>query len=539
MRVLVESLQAVRLAGTPVATSSLMPRLIQVIVFVGGMSSIGIELTASRLIAPFFGSSTFIWANLIGLTLTFLSLGYFLGGRIADRYPSPALLFPITAVAACASGLIPIVSRPILTQSLEAFDDFAVGAFYGSLVGVIVLISLPVTLLGFVSPFAIRLLVSDLSRAGITAGNLYGLSTLGSIAGSFLPVILLIPWIGTTNTFIVLALALFLPSVIALVVIGRIRHAVVSVILVGLMLAANVVVAEGQIRPAERGELIYEYESAYNYIQVVHEDGRYMLALNEGHAIHSIYDPTSVLTGGPWDYFMTAPLVMPNESDSSTGSALIIGLAGGTVARQLTGAFGPIPIDGVEIDEDIARVGREYFAMGSDELPNLNVIIEDGRYMLRTSSNRYDIIGIDAYHQPYIPFQLCTKEFFQEVSDHLNPGGVAVINVGRTETDFRLVDVIAATMRAVFPHVYAIDVEGYNNTMLVGSHVSDGGSHFVANTAGLPESSILRTVAERSLATGNIREVNPDARVFTDDHAPVEFVVDQIILDVAREGEDS
>ena len=174
MRVLVESLQTVRLAGTPVANSSLVPRLIQVIVFVGGMSSIGIELTASRLIAPFFGSSTFIWANLIGLTLTFLSLGYFLGGRIADRYPSPALLFSVTALAACASGLIPIVSRPILTQSLEAFDDFAVGAFYGSLVGVIVLISLPVTLLGFVSPFAIRLLVSDLSKAGITAGNQIG-----------------------------------------------------------------------------------------------------------------------------------------------------------------------------------------------------------------------------------------------------------------------------------------------------------------------------------------------------------------------------
>src|SRR5918998_4635539 len=126
---------------------------LRLLVFVGGFASIGVELTASRLLAPFFGSSTFIWANLIGLTLTFLSLGYFLGGRIADRYPSPALLFSITAIAACASGLIPIVSRPILTESLEAFDDFAVGAFYGSLVGVIVLISLPVTLLGFVSPF--------------------------------------------------------------------------------------------------------------------------------------------------------------------------------------------------------------------------------------------------------------------------------------------------------------------------------------------------------------------------------------------------
>ncbi len=521
-----------------VSSSNLIPRLIQVIVFAGGMSSIGIELTASRLIAPFFGSSTFIWANLIGLTLTFLSIGYFLGGRVADRYPSPTLLFSITAVAACAAGLIPIVSRPVLTASLKAFDDFSVGAFYGSLVGVIVLISLPVTLLGFVSPFAIRLQMSDVANAGITAGNLYGLSTLGSIAGSFLPVILLIPLIGTTRTFVVLSLALLVPSVVALVAVGSFRPAAVAVVFLSLMIAANTAAAGDEIRPAERGRLVYEHESEYNYIQVVEDDGRFLLALNEGHAIHSIYDPTNPLTGGPWDYFMMGPLFTPNESPMSTESALLIGLAGGTVARQLTAAYGPIPIDGVEIDPDIARVGREYFAMGPDDLPNLNVIVQDGRYMLRTTQSHYDLIGIDAYHQPYIPFQLCTKEFFREVADHLNPGGVAVINVGRTETDYRLVNVIAATMRSVYPHVYAIEVDGYNNTMLVGSFQPDGPSHFAVNAAALPEDSVLRPVADRSLATGNIREVNPDARVFTDDHAPVELVVDRIILDVAREGED-
>jgi len=519
-------------------TSVLVTRLIQVIVFTGGMSSIGIELTASRLIAPFFGSSTFIWANLIGLTLTFLSVGYFLGGRIADRYPSPTLLFSITAVAACAAGFIPIIARPILTASLEAFDDFAVGAFYGSLVGVIVLISLPVTLLGFVSPFAIRLRVSDVSNAGITAGNLYGLSTLGSIAGSFLPVILLIPLIGTTRTFIVLAAALLVPSVVALAAVGAVRPASVALALLALMIAANVAAAEGNIRPAERGRLIYEHESEANYIQVVEDDGRFMLALNEGHAIHSIYDPSSDLTGGPWDYFMMGPLFGSGETAASTDSALLIGLAGGTVARQLTAAYGPIPIDGVEIDADIARVGREYFAMGPEDLPNLNVIVQDGRYMLRTSDERYDVIGIDAYHQPYIPFQLCTKEFFTEVRDHLNPGGVAVINVGRTKSNYRLVDVIAATMRSVYPHVYAIEVEGYNNTMLVGSFDQYGLDNFAANTQALPETSILRVVADRSLATGDIREVSPDAQIFTDDHAPVELVVDRIILDVAREGDD-
>ena len=145
---------------------------------------------------------------------------------------------------------------------------------------------------------------------------------------------------------------------------------------------------------------------------------------------------------------------------------LLIGLAGGTVARQLT-AYGPIPITGVEIDPEINEVAREYFAL--DELENVDVIVADGRYALRTSDAIFDLIGVDAYRQPYIPFQLTSREFFQDVSAHLRPGGVAVVNAGRTRTDFRLVEALAATMRDVFPHVVAIDVDRYTNTILVGS----------------------------------------------------------------------
>jgi hypothetical protein len=178
------------------------------IVFFGGLSSVGIELSASRLIAPYFGSSTFIWANLIGLTLAYLSLGYWLGGRMADRSPKPVVLFSTTAVAAFVAGLIPLMSRPILSLSLDAFDDVDVGAFYGSLLGVLFLFAVPITLLGFVTPYAIRLLLSDVAAAGNTVGGVYALSTVGSIAGSFLPVILLIPLFGTANTFLILSLTL-------------------------------------------------------------------------------------------------------------------------------------------------------------------------------------------------------------------------------------------------------------------------------------------------------------------------------------------
>jgi len=290
--------------------------------------------------------------------------------------------------------------------------------------------------------------------------------------------------------------------------------------------------AGGAIRPAQGGDLVYETDSGEHYIQVVQDGTALELSLNEGHATHSIFDPTQPLTKGPWDYFMVAPLFNDLSAPATLNSAMLIGLAGGTVSKQLTAAYGPVPIDGVEIDGVIAEVGREWFDMTE---PNLNVIIGDGRYVLRTSDDTYDLIGVDAYKQPYIPFQLTTREFFQEISDHLTPEGVAVINVGRTESDYRLVDVISSTMLDVFPNVYLIDTERYTNTIVVATNSPSALSNFTNSLAAQDPDSLIRTVGEASLATGNVREVTEVTTVFTDDHAPVERVVDQIILNAARE----
>ena len=165
-------------------------------------------------------------------------------------------------------------------------------------------------------------------------------------------------------------------------------------------------------------------------------------------------------------------------------------------------------------------------------------IVADGRYALRTSDRLFDLIGVDAYRQPYIPFQLTSREFFQEVSAHLRPGGVAVVNAGRTRTDFRLVEALAATMRDVFPHVVAIDVDRYTNTILVGSQSPLSADALIQNVERLPEASPVREVAGWSLTSGNIRAMPsqmPGGSVFTDDRAPVEHVIDQMIFDAARE----
>ena len=511
--------------------------MLYLIVFVGGVTTIGVEIAASRLVGPYFGNSTFIWANLIGLTLTYLSVGYYFGGKLADRYPSETLLYTIAAVAALAIALIPPLSRPILDASLRAFASTSVGAFYGSLVGVMLLFLVPITLLGCVSPLAIRLRLRGVDEAGGTAGSLYALSTIGSIAGSFLPVLVLIPYLGTRQTFYTFA---FVLGAVALLGLVRVRARVPALVAAAL-LGATVLIAlfggRGGIRAAEAGgELLFEGESEYNYIQVVRQGDEVGLILNEGQATHSIYNPNQLLTYGPWDYFMLAPFFNRDQRPEAVDSLCLIGLAGGTTARQFTNVYGPIPIDGVEIDPRIVEVGREFFAMTQ---PNLNVIVQDGRYFLKTTDRRYDVIGVDAYRQPYIPFQLTTREFFQEAYDHLNDDGVLVLNAGRFGTDYRLVDAMATTMRAVFPNVYLVDVGRFSNTMVIATKappVAPGIANYEANIARLPQGSPLRTIGETSLRSGNIREWNDTGGlVFSDNRAPVELVIDQIIIGAAQE----
>ncbi|MGN6359705.1 MAG: spermidine synthase [Thermomicrobiales bacterium] len=507
--------------------------LLYLIVFVGGLTSVGTELVASRLLAPYFGNSTFIWAILIGLTLTYLSAGYYLGGRLADRYPSATFLYLITAVAAFGIGVIPLVSRPILNASLDAFAAGSVGAFIGALIGTVLLFLVPITLLGCVSPLAIRLRLRGVNEAGNTAGSLYALSTIGSIAGSFLPVLVLVPYLGTYQAFYIMAIVLGAASVIALLSVRARVPALVAAALLVAVIAALIFGTPGTLRRAEAGTLLYEGESDYNYIQVTRTGDENDLILNDGHAIHSIYNPNQLLTEGPWDYFMIAPYFNANQRPEDVRSLCLIGLAGGTTARQFTKVYGPIPIDGVEIDPKIVEVGRKYFDMNE---PNLNVIVQDGRYFLKKTDRRYDVIGVDAYRQPYIPFQLTTKEFFQEAYDHLNDEGVLVLNAGRYGNDYRLVHAVADTMKAVFPNVYIIDVARFSNSMVIATKTPSTATNFAANIARLPAGSPLRTIGDLSLSAGNVREWQSDGGlVFTDNRAPVEQVIDQIIIHAAED----
>jgi spermidine synthase len=500
-------------AAEPVATIG-RTRL-AVVVFMGGAGTLATEIAASRLLAPYFGSSTIVWANIIGLILVYLSVGYWLGGKLADRRPEPRLLGVIVLLAALAIVATPFVARPILDLAVEGLDAAAVGAVVGSFFAAVALFAVPVTLLGTVSPFAIRLAIDDVGEAGTVAGRLYALSTVGSILGTFLSAIVTIPLVGTQRTM--LGSAALLVFAAALLLGSRWQVATVAV-------AALLAIPAGTVK-ATPG-LLFEAESAYQYVQVVERpDGSRTLKLNEGVAVHSLWEPDSVLTGGEWDMFLLVPPLL----NRPVHDMAVIGNAGGTIARAFGTFYPDVRIDGVEIDPAVTEAGRRY--LGLDDNPNLHVVTQDGRPFLQQTDRRYDVIVVDAYRQPYIPFYLATEEFFQLARERLEPGGVLALNVARVPGDDRLSRAIGSTLRAVFPQAWVWKPLRFNELML--------GFDRPTTRAGLEERAgrVDRRIASLvPLFREGARPVEQVEEPLTDDRAPVELLTDQMIVDYIAEG---
>ncbi|GCE13054.1 spermidine synthase [Tengunoibacter tsumagoiensis] len=496
-----------------------------ILVFICGLTSLALEMCASRLLGAYFGTSLFIWGNLIGLILLYLTIGYFVGGRLADRYPSEQVLCIITATASVTIALIPFVCQSILSWSVTGMAQVSVSIFYSSLVGTMLLFALPVTLLGLVSPFAIRLLAKDIKHSGRISGSLYAISTVGSILGAFLPVLWLIPTWGVRRSLLILATLLLAASLWGLRPRWRPSFSVAFI----LLAVVTLVVPLGPLKDIPH--LKYQHESLYNYIQVTEEsDGTRQLILNEGEAIHSIYYPPTqdkILTGWYWDYFLAAPYFNPGFTPDKLQRVGIIGLAAGTIAHQFTEVYHHVPIDGVEIDPSIVDVGRKYFDMNE---PNLNVYVQDGRTFLRTTQEKYDVMAIDAFQQPYIPFQLTTREFFAEIASHLSSTGVVTLNTGHTTTDYRLEQAFVNTMRQVFPSVYVFHVPNTFNTEIMATMQPTSLETFQNNLSQLTPDSTLGQVASEVIPTVTEGHAEPNGIVFSDDRAPIEQITDQLLL---------
>jgi spermidine synthase len=492
-------------------------RRIEVLAFVVGSASLGAEIAAARLLAPWFGASTIVWANTIATVLVALSVGYWVGGRLADRDPTLQGLSRIVLAAGGLLALVPFVAGPFLRISVQALDRVEAGAFVGSLIGVLVLVAVPVLLLGAVAPYAVRLSVHSVEEAGRVAGRLYAISTLGSLAGTFLSALVLIPLVGTRRTFLAFALALAVAAVPAMR-----RRFVLAPVGVALLLAIPV----GTVKATGDARVIWERETEYQYARVTESaNGVRELELNEGEAVHSRYEPGTWLTHDYWDEM----LVLPFAGLGQPRSVAILGNAAGTTARAYGHYFPKARVDGVEIDPALTEVGRKLFDMRG---PNLHVHTADARPFLRNAKRRWDVIVVDAYRQPYIPFYLTTHEFFDEVRDHLTPGGVVLVNVGHPSDSDSLEKVLTATMGAALGTVVRDPVKA-TNTVLAGSTGDLSAARLRAAERSLPPDLA-------ALAAATAGRVAPPLRggaVYTDDRAPVEWLIDASIVKVAAEGE--
>lgn len=497
-------------------------------VFASGMTTLAVELTASRLLGNIFGTSNLVWASIIGLILIYLTVGYFLGGWWADRSPHLRTMYLIMAWGAFLIGLVPLVANPILRLAADAFDQLEVGILFGAFTGVLILFSVPVTLLGTISPFAIRLAIRTPTEAGRISGRVYAISTLGSVLGTFLPVLFFIPTIGTTKTFIVFSMFLMLVALVGLWLSYGWRS-VIRWVWMPILVLLLAVFGIGRGIKSTPGQ-IFESESQYNYIQVLEEDGYRYLRLNEGQGIHSVYHPDEINYYGPWKQFLVAPFFnQPSVHPNDIQSIAVVGLAAGTTAHQATEVYGPIPIDGFEIDGQIIEIGEQYFDMNQS---NLNAMAQDGRWGLEHSSRKYDLIALDAYRPPYIPWHLTTIEFFQIVHDRLAEGGAVGINVGRAPGDRRLIDGIVSTLKQVFPSVYVMDVPETFNSIIFATKQKTTTDNLYVNLFALSEYEDVHPLLVEAIEITalNLQPLPESSTIFTDDLAPIEWITNNMVL---------
>jgi predicted membrane-bound spermidine synthase len=484
-----------------------------IVVFAAGAASLATEIAAARLLAPAFGSSTVVWANLIGLVLAALALGYRAGGRLADRRPEPRVLGRIVVASALLLALVPFAAKPFLDLAVRGLDRYSAGAVIGSFFAVLVLFAPPVVLLGMVSPFAVRLSVHDVASAGEVAGRLYALSTLGSLVGTFGAALVAIPAVGTQRTLLGSAALLAGAGAILL---GR------PWVIVAAALGALLGIPPGAIR-AESG-LLWEDESLYQYVSVVQRGEERVLQLNEGVVDHSVWRASTVLTGGEWDMFLAVPPLLGRP----TLRVAVLGNAGGTTARAF-GVFYPrARIDGVELDPAVTRAARRFLGLGSN--PRLRSVTADARPFLRRTHERYDLVLVDAYRPPYVPFYLATKEFFRLVRDRLAPDGIVALNVATVPDDDRLARGIEATLRPDFAQVLGWQALRFNRLVL--------GLRRPLTPADLRKRLARVPTTLRPLTRLLARDARPGAHgsAWTDDRSPVEWVTDRMVIGFAAHG---
>ena len=377
-----------------------------------------LEITGSRVLTPVFGSSTTTWGILIGIILTGLTVGYFLGGRISDSHPSFKRLCSVMFSTGLFILFIPFMSQPLIEFFIKMTSDFSTATFFSTLF----IFGLPAILLGFVSPYAIKLAATTLHKIGTTAGNLYSISTLGSIFGTFLTIFALIPFFEIQHLIFAFGFILMAISTVGL---SKIPKIMVGVLVVVFVVNSMGVVTSLDINSTFRSDsdVLVEEETSYSSLSVTEKNNFRTLYIDG--AVQSqmdLNDPSKLVLYYTKSFHLTS-LINPQLEE-----VLFVGGGGFSGPKSFLENYEDIAkIDVVEIDPMVIDVAKEYFFVPEDE-PRLEIINEDARVFLTQTDRKYNAIILDAYSGYDIPFHLMTKEFYHILDERLTEDGIIVSN---------------------------------------------------------------------------------------------------------------
>ena len=495
--------------------------------FFAGMSVMAVELGASRLLAPYFSSSQIVWTIIIGTIMIAMALGNIYGGRKADKDPNPDKLYGRIIIAAIWIAAIPVLGK-YLILGISALLIFTVSNNFliiAALIACLVIFVFPLFLLGTVTPSLVKYTVDSLDDSGKIVGMLNASNTIGSIIGTFVPTFISIPAVGTSVTFLIFSGILMALAVVYFVT-SKIRAKKVIVGLVAFVVCC--IFGHNNSFAFWQSDLTYEGESVYNYLQVYEDDTEVVLSTNVLFGVQSVYQKEKGLTGLYYDYAMAAPLMAGINEQEDDLDVLILGMGTGTFATQCERYYGNVNLEGVEIDEKISALATEYFELPDD----VKVTTYDGRAYLNAVDTKYDVIMVDAYQDITIPFQMSTIEFFTMVRDHLNEGGVMVVNMNMRGTDEGNINqYLSDTIARVFPQVYTVDVKGSTNRELFAGCSADL-MQTLENNYELIEDADLSEMMTK--VKENLTPYEAGDYCMTDDKAPVELLgmkaIDQLIV---------
>lgn len=498
---------------------------VKVAVFLAGATLMALEVAAFRIVGRVFGAALRETTTVIAVFMAAMSIGYWAGGRIGDRWPSRRTLAGTIFLAALATAIIPTLDRALSVRIAESSAALSVHA----LIATLLLFFVPTLFLAAVSPMAIRLTATETTQSGSVAGSISALSTIGSIFGTIASAFFLLDWLKSIDrTVLVLATTMFVTA--GLVMFGErtrlIRPLVAASFFVIILLYAGSETIGRSTTISRDRNVLFEADSPYHHVVVrSHAGGTFRILKFDAMSVQTsmiVSDPTGL--GNQYiSYFHLAKAIHPQAR-----SLLMIGLGGGSAAKQFLRLYPEVTIDAVEIDPMVVDVAKKFFSVSENE--RFRIHVSDGRQFVKRATRKWDVVFIDSYtanrYGSTIPAHLVTREFFEEAKSKLAPDGVLHFHL-YTGNESPFARALERTLHDVFPVVTTFTGGGFTEYFATGTPLSK--EEIVQRAKPLPWGS-LAEAAETMDGSRHWRDGDP---VLTDDYSPVDT-----LLRAGREGKE-